>query len=434
MATLAYEVRRRDPELIGPASETPRETKSMSDLDSLDVIRSQASTALFYRGGEGEGGVDPAGVIRRALGEALVHYYPMAGRLREIEGRKLVVDCTGEGVLFVQADADVKLADLEAAGLRPPFPCMDQLLFDVEGSSGILNCPLLLIQVTRLLCGGFVVALRCNHAMCDAIGIAQFINAVSELARGLPTITVNPVWCRELILTRDPVAPRPSVPRTKPDVLPPPMVERSFTFRASDVVAMKKSLPLPLRDTATSFEILTACLWRARTRALDIPPGDIAPLVIGVNFRGDARLSLPAGYYGNAVTTSTVLADAAVLRSGSLGDAVALVRQGKAAGATEYFRSMANGTEVRGSRTFNPANLFAVSDTRNIGFHRMDFGWGEPVFAGPVSTFFPMCYFIRVKDRDGEDAFVMPLMLPQLAMDRFAAEVKRSLLEDAKHM
>jgi hypothetical protein len=58
-----------------------------------------------------------------------------------------VVDCTGEGVLFVQADADVQLADLEAVGLRPPFPCWDQLLFDVEGSSGTLNCPLLLIQV-----------------------------------------------------------------------------------------------------------------------------------------------------------------------------------------------------------------------------------------------------------------------------------------------
>ena len=71
----------------------------------------------------------------------------VAGRLREVEGRKLVVDCTGEGVVFVEADADVCMAELEAAGLRPPFPCMDQLLFDVEGSGGVLNSPLLLIQV-----------------------------------------------------------------------------------------------------------------------------------------------------------------------------------------------------------------------------------------------------------------------------------------------
>ena len=67
--------------------------------------------------------------------------------LREVEGRKLVVDCAGEGVVFVEADADVCMAELEAAGLRLPFPCMDQLLFDVEGSGGVLNSPLLLIQV-----------------------------------------------------------------------------------------------------------------------------------------------------------------------------------------------------------------------------------------------------------------------------------------------
>ena len=68
----------------------------------------------------------------------------VARRLREVEGRKLVVDCTGEGVVFMEADC---MAELEAAGLRPPFPCMDQLLFDVEGSGGVLNSPLLLIQV-----------------------------------------------------------------------------------------------------------------------------------------------------------------------------------------------------------------------------------------------------------------------------------------------
>jgi hypothetical protein len=93
---------------------------------------------------------DPVGVIRRTLGEALVHYYPLDGRVREVEGKKLVVDCTGEGVLFVEADADMRLAELERdGGLRPPFPRMDQLqlLFDVEGSNGVLDCPLLLIQV-----------------------------------------------------------------------------------------------------------------------------------------------------------------------------------------------------------------------------------------------------------------------------------------------
>jgi hypothetical protein len=104
---------------------------------------------FFFRGLPRNDARPPAGVIRRALAKALMSYYPLAGRLREVEARKLVVDCDGEGVMFVEADAVVRLVELEVAGLRPTFPCAGQLLFDVEGSGGLFlfNCPLLLIQV-----------------------------------------------------------------------------------------------------------------------------------------------------------------------------------------------------------------------------------------------------------------------------------------------
>jgi hypothetical protein len=91
-------------------------------------------------------GQDPVKVIRDALAQTLVFYYPFAGRLRKGPGRKLVVECTGEGVMFIEADADVTLQQFGDA-LQPPFPCMEELLFEVPGSGGILNCPLLLIQV-----------------------------------------------------------------------------------------------------------------------------------------------------------------------------------------------------------------------------------------------------------------------------------------------
>ena len=62
-------------------------------------------------------------LIKQALSKVLVHYYPLANRLQHVDNGKLVVECNGEGVIFQEVDADVKLGDLCEAegGLRKPF-------------------------------------------------------------------------------------------------------------------------------------------------------------------------------------------------------------------------------------------------------------------------------------------------------------------------
>ncbi|PNT71873.1 benzyl alcohol O-benzoyltransferase [Brachypodium distachyon] len=434
---LTFAVRRRVAELVCPAVATPRETKRLSDIDDQDTLRGHVRFALFYRGGSQKQDDDPVGVIRRALAEALVPYYPLAGRLREVVARKLVVDCAGQGVLFVEADADVRLAEIQAAGpLTPPFPCMDQLLFDAQGSDGILNAPLLLIQVTRLLCGGFVFALRLNHTVCDAIGIVQFMGAVAELARGLPSPTVNPAWSRELLEARSP--PSPSFPHREYDLLPPPpppppsdMVLRTFSFSSGNIATIKKRLG---DDKSTTFEALAAALWLARTAALEIPAGELARLVVIANFRPiaagpDPGLGLPAGYYGNACVPPTALADAGELTTSSsamsLREAAALVRGAKAAVTADYVRSTADVLAERGRPCLALDNLLVVSDLRHAGFRGVDFGWAGPVYGGPADTVFGVCFFVAVKGEDGEEAVAVPVVLPRIAMDRLAKEVER---------
>ena len=81
---------------------------------------------------------------------ALVYYYPMAGRLREIlPTNKLVVDCTGEGVMFVEATADVRLEDL-GQPLVPPYPCVEEFLGDAGDTRDVIGKPLLFLQVADL--------------------------------------------------------------------------------------------------------------------------------------------------------------------------------------------------------------------------------------------------------------------------------------------
>ena len=148
--SLVFKVRRCKPEVVAPAKPTPHEFKQLSDIDDQESLRFQIPLIQFYKYDPSMKGRDPVRVIREALAKTLVFYYPFAGRLKEGPGRKLIVECTGEGIIFIEADADVTLEQFGDL-LQPPFPCWEELLFDVPGSGGILNCPLLLIQVHILL-------------------------------------------------------------------------------------------------------------------------------------------------------------------------------------------------------------------------------------------------------------------------------------------
>lgn len=107
-----------------------------------------------------------------------------------------MVDCSGEGILFVEAEAHVSLQQLGGSILK-------DLLLHVPGSQQIIGCPLLLLQVTHLRCGGFVFAARMNHTICDSLGLVQFLTMVGDIARAAP-ISKFPVWQRELFSARDP--------------------------------------------------------------------------------------------------------------------------------------------------------------------------------------------------------------------------------------
>uniref|UniRef100_J3MFH3 Uncharacterized protein n=1 Tax=Oryza brachyantha TaxID=4533 RepID=J3MFH3_ORYBR len=123
---------------------------------------------------------EPAGAIERALAAALVSYYPIAGRLAESEdGGGLVVDCTGEGVWFIEATASCSLEDVDYLEYplmvdkdellpHPTYPASDHLPEDSI---------ILLVQVTQFACGGFVVGFRFSHAVADGPGAAQFMTA-----------------------------------------------------------------------------------------------------------------------------------------------------------------------------------------------------------------------------------------------------------------
>ncbi|XWS57988.1 hypothetical protein CRYUN_Cryun09bG0220500 [Craigia yunnanensis] len=433
-SSLVFNVRRFEPELVAPAKPTPREYKLLSDIDGQESLRFQLPVIQFYRYNPSMQGKDPAKLIKEAVAQTLVFYYPLAGRLREGPNRKLMVDCNGEGALFIEADADVILEKFGDA-LQPPFPCIDDLLYDVPGSKGMLNCPLLLIQVTRLRCGGFIVATRVNHLITDGLGLAQFMSAMVEIAHGAVAPSIQPVWERHLLDARDP--PRVTCTHREYDEVEEAdtfkitplenMVHRSFYFGPKEVSALRSLLPPHLRQ-CSKFELITACVWRCRTIVTNLDPDEEVRMIFPVSVRSKLNPSLPSGFYGNAFVLPAAITTARKLSQNPLGYAVELVKQAKESVTEEYVKSVADLMVIRDRPHFTASNSYFMSNVSRAGFMDIDFGWGKAVYAGPakagVGTIPGVLGILTsIKNKKGEFGMVMPMCLPATSMERFAKEL-----------
>jgi hypothetical protein len=119
MAAAAPTVAKSPPVLVPPAEPTPSGVLPLSSIDKTAAVRVSVDfIQVFPPSSDGAGG-DQVAAMRGGFARALVPYYPVAGRIAEPSPGDLVVDCTGEGVWFVEAAASCSLADVN--GLERPL-------------------------------------------------------------------------------------------------------------------------------------------------------------------------------------------------------------------------------------------------------------------------------------------------------------------------
>ncbi|XP_047149154.1 alcohol acyl transferase 1 allele RGb-like [Vigna umbellata] len=436
MAWNGISVRRSEPEVVVPAKATPSEVKHLSDIDDQEGLRMQLSFIMFYKREEAMKEFDPAMIIKRGISEALVHYYPLAGRVAEGSNRKLVVECSGEGVMFVEAEADVALEEL-GDSIGPPCLHRKHFLYALPASQGILASPLLFIQVTRLSCGGFVFAVCMNHVVSDSFGLVQFLNTVATMARDPHAAIQQPVWRRDIFSARNP----PCVTCTHheyEDVVhhsttttssQEDLSHESFFFGKKEIQTLRNHLPQNLQKCST-FELLTACLWKCRTMALDLDPNEVVGVSSFVTTHG--KVDVPKGYYGNAFVFPMALSKAGLLCKSSLGYALGLIREAKGRMSEEYVRSAVDLMVLKGRPMYRTHGSFFVGDMTRVGFGEVDFGWGKPVYGGPVGAIPLVSYLARFKNGRGKDGIMVPILLPQLVMKRFLRELTKMTSPDIK--
>lgn len=138
------EVQQGEPILVPPAEETYKGLYFLSNLDQNIAV--PVRTVYCFKS-DSRGNEDAASVIRQALSKILVPYHPMAGRLTISSEGKLIVDCNGEGAVFVEAEANCEIEKI--GDLTKPDPSnLGKLAYSVPGANSILEMPLMTVQVS----------------------------------------------------------------------------------------------------------------------------------------------------------------------------------------------------------------------------------------------------------------------------------------------
>ncbi|CAI0434856.1 unnamed protein product [Linum tenue] len=376
--------------LVQPFRRTPSGRLDLSFIDSLPVLRCNARTLHVFR----RGGAEAAAVIREALSKALVTYYPLAGRLEQLE--TLLVDCSAEGVWFVEASADgsVTLDDVNCFDDNVESIPYDRLLPDGGAEQGARGRePLVQMQatifVTKFACGGFVIGLIFCHAICDGLGAAQFLSAVGEIARGIDSnrLSAAPVWRRDFF----PQKPNPSSASLAPPPPLPPipnynLQQANIDIPIDEINRAKIQFHASTGGkTCSTFEAVAASLWKHRSAAIDLDPSVEVQLVFFANCRQLVEPPLPDGFYGNCFFPVKVTASIGALAAVAVAGAIELIQEAKGRLRAE-FEKYVKGEEGE-EDPFAPPLVYTtlfISEWGRLGFNGVDYGWGPPANVVPI--------------------------------------------------
>ncbi|XP_042001651.1 omega-hydroxypalmitate O-feruloyl transferase [Salvia splendens] len=406
-------------------------TLYLSNLDDMIGVRLFTPTVYFY---QPQGDEPVVQILRDALTKVLVPYYPFTGRLRETKNGKLEIFFgPNQGALLVEAHSDVPFADL--GDLSVPNPAWMNLIyrFPNEEQYKVVDMPLVIAQVTKFTCGGFSLGLRMCHCLCDGLGAMQFLSAWAETAKaGSLVVNPKPCWDREVFLPRYPPKIQFSHTEFKRIVDGSTLAKTLWQgkpvqkcYRMSrEFQARLKILAQAGEFSCTTFDATAAHVWRCWVKALNVKPPDCElRLTFSVNAREKMRdTPLKEGFYGNALCVACATSTIESLVKGCLADTSKLVREARLGVSEEYLRSTIDYIDLyRPKRLEFGGKLTITQWTRFSIYEAADFGWGKPIYAGPIDlTPTPqVCVFLPEGGAEPSGTMLLCICLPECASHGF---------------
>eukprot|EP00253_Pinus_taeda_P030548 PITA_30548 len=379
--------------IIPPSRPSPKSILYLSNLDDHLFMRIGFDALLVYINGRHKA-QNPVKIIRDALSEALNYYYPLAGRVKKTQdGRKLQVECTGEGALFFEATMHTSLSKLGI--LEEPKLSFDPLLHHVADFEEV---PLVIFQVNFIphTLGSPSVIYR----------VAKFLNGVVEIARGEVKLSTElkphqpPIvhfQHDEFVESGFVVNPNSSVDLA--NVKTDDLVNSTFFFSFDALQRIKQPIAEELKENCSTFEVLTALAWRAKIIALGIPGDRAVRLIFGVDVRRVLKPSLAEGYYGNAL---------------GIGCVRNITAQEVVTGSIAHIAKIIKAAKVDKRRVF---------EMEWLRFNQVDFGWAEPILTRPGK--FLACPILMLPPPQSNKGVMMLFCVPPSALKALETEMDR---------
>ncbi|KAK9183701.1 hypothetical protein WN943_024046 [Citrus x changshan-huyou] len=350
-----------------------------------------APGVYFYRRPSDSSNFFEAGLLKEALNNVLVRFYPMAGRLGRDENGVIHIQCNGEGALFVVAETSCVIDDFGEfeSGLK-----LLNFVPNVDYSNDISSYPLLLAQVTHFKCGGICLGILTHHTLTDATSTFYFIKAWAEMTREYdPPPSINASTQNTLFQSNlEPVS----------SVILNLSVDQTNTLKAKSKANHGSTINF------TKFEVIVAHLWRCLCKVRGLPDDQASKLLIPINGRSRLNPELPSGYIGNVLFTGTSIALSGDILSEPLNFTAERIHKALMRMDDEYLKSALAYLKQqpdlsvlkRGAHTFKCPNV-NVSNLFHMPIYDANFGWGRPLFFRPIVLYDGLTHILPSPSNDG---------------------------------
>ncbi|XP_061351932.1 acyltransferase GLAUCE-like [Gastrolobium bilobum] len=392
--------------VIVPDQPTPSKRMFLSNID-LSLVVFQDSASFFDPPSSQMSFSYICSKFYSALSKMLVHYYFMAGRLVPSleENHRFEIDCNDAGIVVAAAKTTKKLSDFGV--ISAPNPELRELVVFLheEGKeeTDLKEKPLVSLQLTQFGCGSLALASHYNHCTLDGISVRDFEVNLAALTSGDDLIVV-PNADRTLLRARNP----PMISHPHFEYSKSSDTENSFTIRGTSGTNVRQSMAdnqihmlylspqqiasfkkKALKDsnlkTSTTFQVVAAKIWKARSIATKMPKDKVSTMLFPVDVRKRIVPELPNGFAGNALVPG--FARATVKELMELEDAchIRKVQEGIERLDDEYIKSGIDWLEVNKGFPCNDDSFSLVAWWR-LGLEEQLFAWGKLKCATPLAV------------------------------------------------